>query len=816
MLCREYPLVIALVAASGGVFVSKYFPLTVSIYAASVVFFACGWYLATRFQWRGHSIWALLIIASLFAAWHHWRWHYYPADEIGLSVSEEASPICLRAHVISVPQRIIAPPEDPFATMQRGPRTRFRLRVCQVRDGTVWRQASGKVSAVVNEHLYAVGPGDVVEVYGRIRRPNRAMNPGEFCFYSYERAYRRLARLWLNDSDSVQVLKRPATWNPRWWLLRLRQYGQAQFEKYLPASQSDLASAILLGERDRLDRRRIEPYFMTGTIHLLTISGLHLGILAGGFFVLARRTNFVPDRPVLWLIVVLAIFYALLTGARPPVMRATTLIVIVCLGTLWHREGRIFNSLAAAGLVVLTINPAQLFMTGTMLSFLAVSALAWLALSIEARRTPPDPLDVVIARTRPQWHRTLREWTRRAAQLLIASTAIWLFAMPLVMHQFHIATPVAIPLNVLLCLPISLSLFSGLVVLVFGGWMPPIAKLAAWICDTNLQLIETTVQSAAQVPGGFFWVAGPPRWLVVAFYGGAALIGLTPVLRRHQFKSMACLLVFFGTAYAISSVRSDSPDELRCTFLAIGHGTASVLELPTGQVMLYDAGAMKGPQVSSTAIAGFLWSRGITHLDAIVLSHADADHFNGVPILLDRFRTDRIYASAQMFAGRSGGIVRLRQRIETAGIPICEVSAGDLLVDDRASGLCIEILHPPSVGVAGSDNANSLVLRVEYNGRSLLLPGDLEEAGMERLLGAANIHVDVAMAPHHGSLRSQPDRFIDWCRPEQIVVSAGRHRDERRQTAVYVDAGCEVYRTNRLGAIQVSIENGLVDVRPVR
>ena len=166
---------------------------------------------------------------------------------------------------------------------------------------------------------------------------------------------------------------------------------------------------------------------------------------------------------------------------------------------------------------------------------------------------------------------------------------------------------------------------------------------------------------------------------------------------------------------------------LDCTFVAVGHGTCVVLELPDGQTMLYDAGQLGSPSAGARSISSFLWSRGITHLDAVVISHADIDHYNALPELLRRFSVGVVYVSPVMFKDESLATQTLQSAIHDAGVPLREIRSGDRL---RVGGGClIDVLHPPHRGVLGSDNANSIVLAIEFDGHRLLLPGDLESPG---------------------------------------------------------------------------------------
>jgi competence protein ComEC len=162
----------------------------------------------------------------------------------------------------------------------------------------------------------------------------------------------------------------------------------------------------------------------------------------------------------------------------------------------------------------------------------------------------------------------------------------------------------------------------------------------------------------------------------------------------------------------------------------MGHGTCVVLELPGGQTLICDAGSLGSPEGATRSVASYLWSRGITRIDAVVLSHSDIDHYNAMPGLIERFDVSAVYVSPLMFDpwatdGQLTAPNYLRETLEQAGVPLHEIWMNDRLqVAD--SEVVIDILHPPRTGVVGRDNANSILLNVQYAGHSVLLPGDLE------------------------------------------------------------------------------------------
>ena len=810
------PLLVTVVAMVVGITIDRWVcpPLAVSWLAAVVAISAWLWYWrrSTRFA---HVASLLIAVGAASAAWHHLVWHLQPADDVGRFARPHAAPICLEAVALAAPRQQPKPPYDPLRAMATPDRSRLTIHVRAIRDGADWRDADGRATLLVDGHLLGIHAGDRLRIVGKIAKMTPALNPGEFDFSEHARGDGLSAVVRAGFPDCVALQQRGAVWRPQRWLDELRRHGNRMLQTHLSPKQAPLASAVLLGVREEIQRDQRQALIETGTVHLLAISGLHVGILALGLFGLLRL-GLVRRAPALLAVAAVTLLYALVTDARPPVIRATVLVWVICLAMWAGRRATSLNTLAAAAIVVLVFNPADLFRVGTQLSFLAVAAIGWRQ-QRRAARAEADPLDRLIARTRPWPIRISRKFGGWCWQILALSTVVWLATTPLVSSRFHVLSLTAAPLTLLLWIPITTAMLSGFALLVFGTILPPLASPLAAVCDASLSLVQRGVELGHSVPGGHHYVPGPDGWWLCGLYGVLAVFVLVPSWRppRRWCAGLLCGWIVVGVAVAWGSSRSD--DRLDCTFVSVGHGTSVLLELPDGQTVLYDAGRLGTPSGGGRQISSVLWSRGITHLDAVVLSHADVDHYNALPMLLDRFSVSVVYVSPQMFLDESPALRALRDSIQRAGVPLREVWQGDRL---RLAEECkIEVLHPPQHGVIGgatrggifNDNANSIVLAIEYQGRRILLPGDLESPGLESVTAEQPWDCDILMAPHHGSLRSDPPGFAAWCRPEWVVVSGGHGRD-MTAAAIYEAQGGEVLHTAIDGAVRFRITAGEIEV----
>lgn len=798
---RYQPLVPVAVALALGIAADRGWPCAAWLWWSLAVAMLAVWGVAWRLGWQRRGAVALLAATlCLGGAWHHASWHLFPPDDLGLCVHEEPQPMALAGVAGESPRFIPEPPFDPMRAIPASERSRLSFWVTSVREGRQWRPASGWLRLDVDGQLEGVRAGDQLQVFVHASAPREPASDGQFDYAADRRAYRMLTLARCEFPQSVSVTEPSSGWSPRTWLDGLRAGGDRLLWRHLTATRSGLAAALLLGIHEELDAERTETYLETGTVHILSISGLHVGILAAALFA-GLRFGLLPRRPALVAVTLVVTLYALVANAEAPVVRAAILVACLCGGLAIYRRVLAFNTLAAAGILVLAVNPADLFRVGPQLSFLSVATLTMLSPWLSAW-SEQDNLDRLIARTRSWPERAFRWLLVWAWRITAASLVVWLVTLPVIMAHYHLVSPVAVPLNAVLWLPVALALWSGFALLAVGWLAPPLAWVLGAACDTGLYLMDAIVAISAQLPGSHFWVAAPALWWMAGLY--LALTVWASGLRVWLPHRWAATLVVVWAACGLWLSAGRPADQLTCSFLSVGHGSAVVLELPDGQTVLYDAGQLGSPISGARTVAGRLWARGITRLDAVIISHADVDHYNALPELFRRFDVGVVYVTPMFREGDSPAVAALVAAIERHGIPVRELAAGDAL---QAGNDCrLEVRHPTAIGVPGSDNANSLVLAVECFGRRILLTGDLESPGIESLLEDEPYDCDVLAAPHHGSRFSDPPGLAAWSRPEWVVVSCGYGDDPELVTQAYGARGAHVLSTVDSGSVTVEID----------
>ncbi|MGD9636200.1 MAG: ComEC/Rec2 family competence protein, partial [Pirellulales bacterium] len=582
---RYQPLVVVAFALAGGIVFDRFaLPAVFNLGFGSLWMVALLALVAWWWFWRGGraaiSCWLLVIaIAATGGAWHDLRWQLVGEHEIA-RFAAAPTPACLRATVLSAPETLPAALPTPLRAIPAGERTSVEVAPCGIRDAGSWLPAEGRCRLTVDSDLLAIAPGDDVQIFAQLRRPSPPMNPGEFDFRALARADGRMAALFASSPDCVTPLARFELATPGRIVPALRDYGQRTIRAYVGPEHAGLASAVLLGMRDELPYEATMPFFLTGTIHLLVVSGLNVAILAAGLHVLVW-VGWLPRRVALALIVAVVTLYTFVAGAEPPVVRSAVLVVLVSIGAWIGREGVAYNTLAAAAIVALALSPAQLFNSGTQLSFLCVAILIWLGSSSALRPATIDPLDRLIAATRP-WYvkvgRAIGTWLKL---LLLTSAAVWLVTLPLVLYRFHIASPVALLIAPIVWVVALVAMWAGFITLACGWLIPVLATIAGSVCSWSLGLLVGVINWAEALPWGHFWSPGPALWWVIGFYLGLIVVmlcGRALVAVRWQVGVAAAWIVAGVVPPLWQMTHRDHA--LHCSFLSVGHGTCVVLEAP--------------------------------------------------------------------------------------------------------------------------------------------------------------------------------------------------------------------------------------------
>ncbi len=704
----------------------------------------------------------------------------------------------------------------------------------------------------------AVRAGDPVEVLVRARPPRNFLTPGAF------NARAQLARQGIHLSGTLRSLELLRPLPPRPLSLahraaRIRGDLLAKIETLFQDRPNHAAvlRAILLGDYNFIDHELAETFQKTSAYHVLVISGLHVAALATFVFWLGRRMRFGLAATSLFTLTTLAAFAAIVEN-RPPILRAVLMMVFILASGLLFRKAHLLNTVGAAGLAILVLQPDALLDSSFQLSFLAGLMIGALGLPLvdrtsascrgalrhlgdvtrdagHAPRVAQFRLDLRAfhAWTAAQMPRPLARFAERLVtapiltalwtwDVMVISTVIQIGMLPVLAHYFHrisLAGPIA---NVPAALLSAALIPLGLAALVAGSVWNAAGALLALATSCATELLLRSVAWFAQWDHLSYRIPGPPVWLLWACFAALAVLASlvhSSIQRNRRAALWTAAVCAAIPAFAVATYPFPpnlQNGRMEATVLDVGQGDSIFLSFPQGQTMLVDGGGQFGtarargfrsnPDLGEQVVSPYLWSRGVKRIDVVALSHAHQDHLEGLISVLENFPVRELWLGREI---RSEPFARLLQKAAEHGVRVLYRRRGDVFQMGPATGLVLWPEELPATENAG--NNDSLVLRLTFGERTFLLPGDIE-TDVERELFERDdpLSADFLKVPHHGSRTSTTANFALAVLPRVTVMSFSEANPFGHPHPKVIETlgaiGAEAYRTDRDGAVTISTD----------
>lgn len=685
--------------------------------------------------------------------------------------------------------------------------------------------------------------GERLRIRTKLRLPRNFGNPGAFDYRGYL-ASQGIEALGSARTDRVEMLPgRSGTFAGR-WRSQVRQSLLERIGTLWPADDAALIAAMLLGDRTGIERETTLNYQRTGTYHILVVSGLTIGVLAFPMLWLLRRVG-LGDGLATFITVGATGTYAYITDGGAPVWRATLMLVFYLLMRLLYRGRAPLNAIGAAGLIMLLADPQALFDASFQLTFLAIVAIAGIALPLVERTSLPyrralrhfdsRNYDLALAPRLAQFRLDLRLIAEKLAvffgkhfanllprlsarsllyayDIVVVSALIQVvLALPMAIY-FHRAVALGLPANSLIVPAQAFLVPPAALAIVLSYVSTALAKVPALVAETALLWTNAVVEwmSQASLGGanlGDIRIPNPEfTWSLI----GAAAIGLALMLMRKRVKFVAAgVLALLLSAAAISFVLPTPkarPGVLEITAIDVGQGDSLLVITPQGKSLLIDAGGALGPVASDfdygeQVVSTYLWSRGISRLDVVALTHAHADHIGGLRSVMRNFRPRELWLGPN-------------PQIEIVQNLLAEANAHNVRVIPRRKGELIElggadfrVLAPPVDWQTAERprNNDSLVLLVTHGSTSALLAGDAEKKIERMLIETPLPPIGLMKIAHHGSATSTSPELLEAVDPEYAVISVGyrSHFGHPRKEVLgrLQAAKVKTFRTDLMGAV---------------
>ena len=649
----------------------------------------------------------------------------------------------------------------------------------------------------------AAGPGDFVAASARIGPPRTFRNPGAFDYVSYLRARGvrlvgtvkslRLIRVVAGRSDSIAALPSIA----RRWVASTLQSVAGEHDQ----TTASFLDALLVGEREDLPPEFEEHLLRAGVYHIVALSGFNVALVLSLASALLRLLPLGPRGRRLALAFCVLLYWGV---AQPSgsIARAALMSVLYLGGALLARRVSAIGALAAASTLIVACGPAWIVDPGFQLSF---AASLGLALCVSKRGDRREDAGAPGGRGRLRGAlASVGGWilgSFRVSAAALTSTAL------ISAWHFQTVTPSALVAN-LFAVPIAAFL---LVIAILACALQPILHPAAAALlvpgRALVHFLDRATAAVASVTWGSFHVLPPPVWLVLLGQAAIVIAGFAGArLKRAVFACLGLSILFVACPPGAPRCTG----RLEVTALDVGQGDALLIRFPNGLTMLMDAGglARSSFDVGSKVVAPALRRLGLVKIDILAITHAHHDHLGGAAALLKAFEPRALWLGRMPRSDPP--VLEIERLAEERGCAVVFARRGARIV---AGGARIEVLNP-GAGVADSGpavNDDSLVLRLSFGGRSVLLTGDLE-ASVEAFLVREDrdLSADLLKVGHHGSRTSTSGPFLGLVRPTIGVISVGAANPWGHPDAEVLrrlrEAGVEVFRTDRDGAVRFSTD----------
>ena len=575
---------------------------------------------------------------------------------------------------------------------------------------------------------------DRVYITGEVSIPKERSNPGTF---DYRRYLKSVGIRCIITAEGIETVKKASGIAA---LLKSAKCRTADIFESALGDDSAVVMGLLFGETSGIDEDIIETFRRGGTAHVLAVSGLHLGLLYSFLCRFKRKKRSIPADTA---IVLALMAYTALAGFTASVVRACLMIFIHIAGNHLNRRYDLLSSTCVSMIIILAVNPMQIYNAGFQMSFLAVITLGIMIPLIQ----------------------------KKIKGILLPMIAVQTGMVPYTMYVFNYVSLTSIISNIPVYFIAAAMIPAGISVIALC-WLPAVAQIAAMLTGIFVKLL-LWCNDFTYMGGVFtFDVASPSVIFLAVYYIFIFYIcseaGQIALIRRNYKKIAAVFAAAVICGAGCSVYISDGFEKTDMVFVDVGQGDCLHIKVG-GKNLLIDGGGNFNYNVGKNTLKPYLLKNGVTKIDMAIATHLHTDHYQGLKELSQTYRIKKL----GVYEANSINENHLKKEFKTD--EILYLAAGDVINIGRE--VSVEVLSPAGGNPLDEkdENKNSLVLRINIKGSSVLMTGDIDEKGEMALIADTDIKADILKVAHHGSRYSSCEKFIEAAAAETAVIQVGKN-----------------------------------------
>lgn len=633
--------------------------------------------------------------------------------------------------------------------------------------------------------------GDKIELVGNFKLAQERRNPGGFDYRFYLKTKKIYGIVTTKNTkklkeNNVNIISMIAN--------KTANVIKNQSKKLLKNKEACLLIGLLIGDTDEIDEETKEDFRNSNLTHMLAVSGLHVSYVLLGVNYIITKVK-IHKKLSKIIVMLLILFFILVTGATPSVLRAGTMTIYLIIGGIFYRRISVFSSLNLSLLVIIIMNPYCLFDVGLQLSYAGTIGIVYL-------------------------YPIIKEKIYNKANSILITISANIVIIPIMLYNFNTISLTFFISNLLAGPIIGIIIILGFSIIIISLIFFPIANIFSKILNLLIILFLNTAKACANLPFSKIFIITPTLKFIFLYYCLLVFIIIKERIQiriniklRNKVIAILIILVIINPIKYFSNIKQSN---LKIYFVDVGQGDSTCIVTPKNKVILIDGGGNSKDEnydIGKQTLLPYLLDKKINKIDYCIVSHFDSDHCGGLMYILKNLKVKNIIIGKQYEEYEN-----YKEFIKIAKdkkINIKVVEAGEKITIEK--NLYINVLWPinrEKMVIQNAINNNSLVFKLRYINFSMLFTGDIEEIAEKEILDNYKENTEllkstILKVAHHGSKTSSTKEFINIVKPKYAVIGVGKDNKFGHPSNVTIEnlktINTEIYRTDEMGEISINV-----------